>query len=273
MNRVTLSLWTLTALVAGSVNVALSQELPRTQPKLLTMWREEVKIGHADEHAKHEAGFVAAFEKAKSPYYYLALTSLTGPSEAWYIIPWDSYAAIADSMKREAKDPVLSAELSRLALADAKYLDGLRILQAHARAELSAGEFPDLAKARFFSITVYRVRPGHEPQFEAAATAYGAARARVAPKHGFRVYQIVAGLPSPTFLIFSSVEKYEDFDATTAAHQATLKALTAEEESVRQKFQTEGVISSEMNRFKLDPTQSYVSKETRATDPEFWSPK
>ena len=52
-----------------------------------------------------------------------------------------------------------------------------------------------------------------------------------------------------------------------------LQPLTAEEQAVRQKFQTEGVISSEMNYFKLDPIQSYVSKETRAKDPEFWSPK
>ena len=81
------------------------------------------------------------------------------------------------------------------------------------------------------------------------------------------------GFLIPTFLIFSSVENYADFDETTAAHQATLKALTKEEQAARLKFQTEGVISSEMNRFKLDPTQSYVSKETRAQDPAFWSAK
>ena len=80
-------------------------------------------------------------------------------------------------------------------------------------------------------------------------------------------------MPTPTFLVFSSVEDYAQFDGMTAAHLDTLKAFTAEEQAVRQKFQTEGVLSSEMNRFKLDPGQSYVSKETRAKDPEFWSPK
>ena len=252
---------------------ALAQDLPKTQPKIISIWREEVKVGRAAAHAKHETGFVAAFEKAKSPNYYLAMTSLTGPSEAWYIHSWDSYAAIADSMKREDKDPVLQAKLSQLAATDAQYLDHLRILQAQARPDLSAGTFPDLAKARFFAITVMRVRPGHEAQFEAAAKAYGAARMRAAPKHSFRVYQIVAGMPAPTFLVFSSVEDYAAFDETTAAHEAILKASTAEEQAVRRQFLTEGLISSEMNRFKLDPTQSYVSKETRAQDPAFWSPK
>ena len=61
--------------------------LPTSQPKLLTIVREEVKPGRAADHANHEAGWPAAFEKAMSPDYYLAMTSLTGPSEAWYVIP------------------------------------------------------------------------------------------------------------------------------------------------------------------------------------------
>ena len=37
--------------------------------------REEVKISRSAEHAKHEAGFPAAYEKGKSPDYYLAMAS------------------------------------------------------------------------------------------------------------------------------------------------------------------------------------------------------
>jgi hypothetical protein len=80
-------------------------------------------------------------------------------------------------------------------------------------------------------------------------------------------------MPTPTFLIISSVEDFAAFDETTAAHEATLKAQTADEQTAGNKFQTGGVLSWEMNRFKVDPAQSYVSKETRAKDPEFWSPK
>ena len=94
MKRITLSLWSLSILSLSHLTVALAQELPKKQPNLITIWREQVKIGQAAQHAKHEAGFVAAFEKAKSPYHYLAMTSLTGPSEAWYVTPFDSHAAI-----------------------------------------------------------------------------------------------------------------------------------------------------------------------------------
>ena len=80
---------------------AVAQSLPTTQPNLLTIVREDVKPGRAAEHTKIEAGWPAAYEKAKSPYYYLAMISITGPDEAWYVSPFDSHAAIGDSFKRE----------------------------------------------------------------------------------------------------------------------------------------------------------------------------
>ena len=53
-------------------------------------------------------------KKAKSPNAYLALVSLTGSPEAWYITPFESHAALEESNKREDADAVLSAELERL---------------------------------------------------------------------------------------------------------------------------------------------------------------
>ena len=69
------------ALVLGAATAAAGQTgLPTTQPNLLQITREEIKVGHAVDHEKTEAGWPAAFEKAKSPYYYIALASTTGPS-------------------------------------------------------------------------------------------------------------------------------------------------------------------------------------------------
>ena len=35
---------------------------------------------------------------------------------------------------------------------------------------------------------------------------------------------------------------------------------------------SDALLNGETNRFRLDPGQSYVSAETRATDPAFWNP-
>jgi len=252
---------------------AIAQTLPTSQPNMITIVREEVKVGRDADHAKIEAGWPAAYEKAKSPDYYLAMTSLTGAPEAWYITAYASHAAIGDSMKREDGDAALTAELARLRRADADVISGVRVLQARARTDLSYGAYPDLAKQRFFEITLFRVRPGHEQQFEAAGKAYGAAAKRAGATSGFRVYEVVAGVPGPTYAIFSSIASYGEFDQVMSDGDKTMKGANTEEGMALQKFMLEGVVNVETQRFRLDPVQSYVPKEVRAQDPGFWVPK
>jgi hypothetical protein len=80
-------------------------------------------------------------------------------------------------------------------------------------------------------------------------------------------------MQAPAYLIVASVEAYGDFDKTAEADMATWKAATAEEMAALQKAGKEAIISIESNLFKVDPKQSYVPKETREKDPEFWMPK
>ena len=259
--------------LGATAALAQGQALPTSQPQLLTIIREQVKPGRGAEHQRIEAGWPAAFAKAKSPVYYLAMTSLTGANEAWFVVPFASNAAAADEMKLESSDTTLAAELGRLGRADAEVITDSRTIQAVARPELSHGNFPDLAKMRFWQITIFRVRPGDDADFVAAAKAYGAATDRSASGANYRIYQVTAGMPEPTYLIFESVGAYADFDALTAGGQKTMQSFTPDEQTAMQKFTTDAMINSESNRFVLNPTMSYVSAETRATDVAFWTPK
>ena len=259
--------------LALSAPSAFGQALPTTQPTLLQIYREQVKTGHAAAHAKTEAGWPAAFAKAKSPDFYLALASMTGPQTVWFLSPWDSYTAWGKSMARDEANAELSAEQARLSAADAEHVESLPSLEAMARADLSHGTYPDLNKQRFWEITTMRVRPGHDDQFAAAAKAYKGMAARSMPNARWRVYQVSAGMPGPTYLIFSSTESFGKFDGMFAESMAAEKTMTAEERAVFQKFNTEALISAENNRYRLDPNMSYVSPETRASDPAFWSKK
>lgn len=267
------SLLSLAALLLGAAGSALAQGLPTSQPSLLTIVREDVKPGRSAEHARFEAGWPAAYARAKSPDYYLALVSMTGPNEAWYVTPYATHAAISDGMKREAADPVLSAELERLSRGDGEFLNNLRVMQVAGRPDLSLGTYPDMSKVRFIEITWFRVRPGREADFEAAAKAYRSAAERSAPATRYRFYQVVAGIPGPAYLVFGSVESYAEFDRTMAAGEATMKGATPTEMAALQKASEAALINSETQRFRIDPVQSYVSAEVRASDPAFWSPK
>ncbi len=271
MNRV--AAFVLSALLAASATTARAQMPPPTsQPNLLQIIREDVKVGHAADHVKVEAGWPAAYAHAKDPYTYIALASMTGPDEVWFVSPFESHAAMADSQKRE-DEPGLAASLARLSKADAEHISGSQSILADARKDLSYGAYPETAKQRFYDITIFRVRPGHEREFEEAARAYGAATKRAAPNTSYRVYEVMAGMPSPTFLVFSSVTSYADYDKDMADGEAISKAMNEQERNTMQKFSAEGLINSETTRFRLDPTMSYVPNETRASDPAFWMPK
>ena len=260
-------------LLLGVAAPLAAQDLPTSQPKYITIIREEVKVGRDADHARIESGWPAAFERAKSPDYYLSLVSMTGTHEAWFIVPAASHAAMADGMKRTEGDARLTAELDRLARADGELLSNHRVMLAMARPDLGSGAYPELAKQRFWEITWFRVRPGHEQQFEAAAKTYAAAAKRGAPGNTWRVYQIIAGVPGPTYLVFGSVESYDKFDTMMDDGMKLMSVFTADEMASIQKFSTEGLINAETQRFRLDPRMSYVSKAVRATDPGFWMPK
>src|SRR3989449_10312242 len=199
-----LSLPVLLALVSSGVGTAGAQALPTNQPAYLTIVREEVKLGRGAEHTRIEAGWPAAFTRAKSPSSYLALVSLTGRDEVWFTIPFASNAAVAEELKRQDADPVLSAELARLARADAEVLTGHTVVQAVARPDLTTRAFPEVAKQRFREIRTFHLRPGHCPGLEGAAKAYGAGAQRAGTKTSYRVYEPIARAPAPIRFVFSS---------------------------------------------------------------------
>ena len=263
----------LLALAAGTAATVVAQGVPTTQPKFLHIFREQVKPGRAADHGKWEAGWPAAFEKAKFAYNYIALRSITGPPEVWYVSPLASQAAYGEMIAAEEKDAVLGAELDRLAKGDGEFLSGQSAIQAMALPDLSHGAFPNLGKARYYEITTFKVKPGHGDAWEAATKAYKAAAARSAPGASWRTYDVMAGAPGGTYLVFSSVGAYAEFDKMMAEGEATWKGMTPEEGAVLGKFMKESVISVSTNRYQIDPAQSYVNAETKAQDPAFWAKK
>ncbi|HET7294064.1 MAG TPA: hypothetical protein VFM88_16680 [Vicinamibacteria bacterium] len=261
------------AFVSSCTPTVFAQGMPTTQPKFLHIVREQVKIGRGADHSKWEAGWPAAYEKAKSPNTYIALVAVTGTPEAWYVSPYASQAAFGEAAARDDADAVLTAELERLSRGDAEFLSGLSVMQAVARPELSHGPFPDLAMMRFWEIWTFQAKPGHAEEFEAAVKAYAAGSKRSAPNSSWRAYQVVAGAPDGTYLFFSSVKSFGEFDRAKEEGDATWMGLSYDERNAVQKAFADGAVTSWSNRFRLDPVQSYVPMETRQKDPAFWMPK
>jgi len=264
------TLFSLVLLAVAATPAFAQNAVPTEQPGLLTIFIEEIKPGMEAAHAANEAGWPAALADAGAPDTYLAFASMSGSSQVWYTTPYASHAAEGEAMARSAGNAALSSELERLWRADAEFLESTRQIRLVARPGLSHGDFPDLTKARFWDIITFRVRPGHEAQFAAAARTYGEVADRAGVTANYRVYQVTAGMPGGTYMLFGSVENYAAFDEVIANGNAINAAMTEEEQEVFQTFSREASQNTITNRFRLSAGMSYVDAATRAADPEFW---
>jgi hypothetical protein len=260
----------LLALAAATAAPAAAQTLPTSEPEILVITRERIRPGHEGPHTLTEAARAATYAAAGSPDYYLAMTSMTGSAEAWFVQPWATYTDWGQARARNAADPTLVSSLARTAADDAVHVERRVVVEAVAAPTLGHGTPPNLNLVRFWHITTMLVRPGHEDAFAAAMQAYRAVVARADPNASWRVFRVTNGMPRGTFLIFSSFEAFTQFDDLASADDAVSAAMTASEREALRTFSREGVRLARSNRFSLDPTMSYVSEETRSLDPAFW---
>ena len=114
-------LYLCTPLLAFASSLAAQAMAP---PPYLEIFQEQVKVGRAGAHPAIESGWPRAFAKAKIPNYYIGMTTVYGPPEAWFSGGARSIAEIEEHNQAIEKAPGLSRELDRLTQADAANLSG-----------------------------------------------------------------------------------------------------------------------------------------------------
>ncbi len=272
MTKRTIGLLGATCLLVAAAARVTAQE-PPPPPKILQIYREEVKPGKGPAHAKVEAGWPAAFAKANWPSHYLALTSLTGPSEAWFVSGWDSMAAWEKDTKALEGNMALSAELDALQEKDGELLSGGSGLLLTYREDLSNMPGVDLSKMRYFRIITFRIRPGHENDFMSAVKIVKDAYRKANISLPWAVFQVTAGMPGPTFTVWIPMTSLAELDATMKAAKAIQDAEGEEGQKALAKAAADGYTFTTQNIYAFSPKMSYPPKEWVAKDPGFWAPK
>lgn len=251
---------------------AYAQSTPA--PNILQIFREEVKVGHGAAHAKTEAGWPRAFTKANWPTHYVALTTVTGPSEAWFITGFESLAAWEKDTQATEATPALQAELDRLSAEDAQHINNGRTIVARYRADLSHRPGVNLPAMRYFSVTTVRVRPGRNADFEASRKISVEAHKAAGVMDNHSVFQVMSGMPIGTFLIITPMKSMAEIDAGPQVHGQTYQDAVGDEGRKKlSELATSGTISAETTYFRVSPGMSYPSPEYVAADPGFWKPK
>lgn len=229
-------------------------------------------MGRAGAHVLTESAWPRAFARAKIANNYVAITTMYGPAEAWFVEGHGSVAEIQAVNQAIDAAPGLSAELDRLSQADAANAQAVRSLLARAVPEASNGPDINPAEMRVWEITIFRVRPGKESSFYEGAKLYQSVVQQAKVDAPWASYEVMAGMPGPTYLVFSPHKELAEIDPGSGVGAAIQKAMT-EETMKRFGALSEGFISVETMVFTPSPEMSYLSPEWIAQDPKYWGKK
>ncbi|HSF22710.1 MAG TPA: hypothetical protein VLE20_00680 [Blastocatellia bacterium] len=242
-------------------------------PKVLSIFREEIKAGRGAAHVKIEVGYVRALQRARWPVYSLAMTPAVGGTDAWFMTAYDSFAAMEQDRSNMDKNAQLSADFERLDAMDAEFRTGQRSLVCSQIEALSWGPNFDVSQMRYFSVTTVRVRPGRDEEYREARRLIGEAVKKANPNARSVLYVVTAGMPGGTYLIFTPRKSLAELDPNPAVGRAVQEALGEENAKKRQKLLADSVISTDTSIYAFSPRMSYVPKEWAKTGGEFWTPK
>jgi len=276
MKRLTGSMLALVVLLAvGRSGIAAGQDKPASMmpPKVLVITREFTKPGKSGtQHEKTESGFVQAMTHAKWPTHYLAVESLSGKSRALFLTGYESFAAWEKDTLATQKNTTLSAALDRAWAADGDLLSETDGGAFAFREEYSLRPQTDIPHMRYFEISVYQVRHGHEKDWEEIVKMVAAAYEKIPEVH-WATYAAVYGFPDNTFVIFNPMKSAEEIDKSFAQGKEFEAAMGEAGMKKLNELSAAAIESSQTNLFAFNPRMSYVSDDWVKADPEFWKPK
>lgn len=263
------------SLLLGGVGTAAAQDQPQgtMPPKVLNIAREFVKPGKAGaSHEKTESAFVQAMRGAKWPTHYLAVDSLSGKSRSLFITAYDSFEAMEKDTMAEQKNAVLAAALDRAGVADGELLSETDAGDFAFREEYSLRPKSDIPHMRYFEITVFHVRQGHDKDWDSLVKMYMAAYEKIPDVH-WVTYEAIYGQDAGTFIVFNPMKSASEIDRGLGEGKQFEAAMGEEGMRKLNELTAAAVESSQTNLFIFNPRESYVSDDWVKADPDFWRPK
>jgi hypothetical protein len=187
---------------------------------------------------------------AHCPNPYLAITSITGPDEIWWINGFDSVETLEKVRHDYAANDQIAAQLNSVAEAKGDLVFPSISLLARFRDDLSFSS-TIFAYTRYISISVVQVRPGQSDAFDKDRRALKAAHQRSGRTQW--VYQVMSGTEDGTFLIMTPGRTLQE-----------VRVFASPDD------RTDSIASSETRLYAVSPALSMPAQSWLDADPDFW---
>jgi hypothetical protein len=277
MKRITGAMLALLFLLPIGISViAAAQDKPvmdHMPPKVLVVGREYTKPGKSGtQHEKTESAFVQAMLHAKWPTHYLGVESLSGKSRALFFTGYDSFEAWEKDTLATQKNAMLSSALDHAWAADGDLLSETDGAVLAFSAEYSLHPEVDIAHTRYFEISGWQVKPGHDKDWDEIVKLVKAAYEKVPGSH-WSCYSAVYGFPNTTYIVFVPMKSLAEEDKSLMDNKAFEAAMGEEGMKKLAGLSAAALDSSGSNLFAINPKMSYPFDEWVKADPDFWKTK
>jgi hypothetical protein len=273
MKRSVCLLLAVSAVLLGTV-CATAQTAPQL-PKVLWIYREDVKPARGSAHEKVERGLAEHWAKNKAGPF-LAVEAVSGAAtEVMFLSGYDSLAAMEKDYQTFNKASS-GAEYDALERQEAELVNSVRSIVAVLRPDMSyrperfMGAIP---QSRYFNIETFRVRLGHDADFAAGGKLFVNAFEKLKREQPYAMYQVIMGAPEGTYLLFTPMKSFKEADDEFANQGALMQAIGEDNMKNLMKSTGDVFLSMESNIYAFNPNMSNVPKEVAAADPKFWTPK
>lgn len=260
------------AWLAGGAAMLRAQDENSPIPKVLLIDREVVKFGKDAGHEKNEAAFARAAAAVKSPDRYLAVTTMSGPSEAWFLVGFDSYAEWQKASEYDDQ-PKVQALTEPLYEKDADFVSDSSQILATYNEKWSYRPDMNIAEMRYFEIETIRRREGHDKDWEDLVALYQATAAKVNLDEHDIFFEASYGAPGGTVYIFTPRKSLADLDTSMGAGKAFQDALGPDGQKKMADLEGAAIASDIATLVRFNPEMSYAPDEWVKSDPDFWAPK
>jgi len=269
------SLGLLLGVLAGCSGLGIAQDKSAANmppPKVLVIQREFIKPGKAGStHEKTETAFVQAFRSAKWPTTYLAVDSLSGKPRSLFLVGYDSFEAWEKDAQAVQKNATLAAALDRAGVLDGDVQSDSDSGVFVYREDLSVGSPVALPQMRYFEITAFTVRPGHEKDFEDLGKAYVNAYQKIPNTH-WATFQSMYGQSGNVYLVFTPMKSASEVDQEMTTGKQVEQSMGEDTSKKLSELSAASIDHVQSNLFIINPRESYVSDEFANGDPTFWKP-
>ncbi len=258
------------ALVIAAPAAIRAQTAPMPPNNVFSIFRESVKVGKGHAHNAHETAWARALAASKNSDPFVAMTSLTGPNEIWYMAAYPTWEEYQKSLDR-----VNAAVDKQYRPAEADYLNDSRGMTLRPRAELGYGGPVDLPNMRYVSVTRISVRPGHTSEYEEARKLVKAAHEAAHLTDSYSMWEVTSGAPSGTFYLLVPRKSLAEIDAGATIHGAAYMAALGGDSGQKKlaALTASAVISLQTDHFEFTPSQSDPPPAWITANPGFWKPK